>query len=72
MVQHSGDRELSGSIWVLLYIFSFAFVQMFGKYITREEKEEVLGGFKCEFVRGVARVVGGLGEGQGQEGREGW
>ena len=41
---------------------------MFGKYITREEKEEVLGGFKWEFMRGVVKVAGGLGEGQG----EGW
>ena len=38
-MHYSGDnREFSSSIWVLLYIFSFAFVQMFGKYITRPEK----------------------------------
>jgi hypothetical protein len=60
MVQHSGDRELSGSIWVLLYIFSFAFVQMFGKYITRIEREEVIRIIRGTFIRNIAVVAGGI------------
>lgn len=60
MMQRSGDRELSGSIWVLLYIFSFAFVQMFGKYITRHEKGEVLRIIKNTFVRNLAIVAGSI------------
>jgi hypothetical protein len=65
MVQHSGDRELSGSIWVLLYIFSFAFVQMFGKYITRNEREEVLAIVRTAFARNVALVADRLEQGTG-------
>ncbi len=35
-------RETSSSIWALIYLFSAAFVHIFGKYITAPEKNVLI------------------------------
>lgn len=50
ILQYNNERESTGSIWVLLYIFSAAFVQVFGKYITRPEMGQLIEILRDAFI----------------------